>query len=213
MITMLAYKNDYKNMDFQSFKKLFHFDNSDHWHNEKQFEYYLSRYLIFLLVKEKFKLEISSFTKDSKNRPIWPSMIVGSISHSKEAIYLAFGDSKEYLSIGIDIECIERFNGESHKKFVTNDDVKVVLGLNEIELRALVFSSKESLFKLLNPLTDTYFGFEFAAVVEVDTDSKLFTIILLKSINDKFSINGYDKFIGHYDFIDGQVITTLAIKI
>lgn len=211
MITRHVYKTDYNSLDLEALKLNCSF-NLDSWHADKAFEFCLSRHLILELLKNHFNLSVSSIERDSKNRPIWPPSIVGSISHSKEAIFLALGHSNEYLSIGVDIESTARFNGESYKKFMSDEDLVHVHGLSDIELRALIFSAKESLYKLLNPLTDIYFGFDYASIVDVDLNCKSFEIKLLKSLNEDFSIYNNSSFTGRFDILNGEVLTVISIK-
>jgi len=102
----------------------------------------------------------------STGAPHWPAGVCGSISHSRTLACAVVTVSASCASVGVDIEPCSAENkiGELRKNFLTAGEDK---RLSDRE--ALVaFSAKESLYKLLHPLTNTYFGFDSAEVTEIN---------------------------------------------
>lgn len=111
-------------------------------------------------------------------RPLWPAGACGSITHSHGHAAAVAACHKRWLSVGLDLE---KEMAASRAKRLT----KAILtpaerlwfnSLPEQELAAkmtVVFSAKESLYKALNPLTGTYFGFQDAQLVQLDDKGQL----------------------------------------
>lgn len=173
--------------------------------DKRKEEYLKSRELAHELFSE---IGISDFKllNDDKRAPIWPSDIVGSISHSSGFAIVAI--SKELKSIGIDLEKV--MSDERSKKlkdqFLSEEEIKI----NQIDFNlfaTIVFSAKESLFKLIYPLCEEYFGFHSAKVREVSESG---FSIELKSQSSKVSkFNGLYQ--GKWQRIDEMILTSLVL--
>jgi enterobactin synthetase component D len=110
--------------------------------------------------------------------PLWPSGIVGSISHSAtHAVALVASDSV-YRGIGIDLEeCMTDAMVDSVAPLVASEvldgSLHVDCASENLALAVTaVFSAKESLFKCLRPLTDDFFDFSDASMIALDFASQ-----------------------------------------
>jgi len=118
----------------------------------------------------------------------WPKAAVGSISHTNDwAIAAVAKSGKDYLSLGVDIEKIDRVDKNVLRHIATDDerarlesDVRMQWG------RVALFSVKESIYKCLRPLYGEYFGFKDVQISRLNIP---FTGNVL--INSEASRNGY----------------------
>ena len=113
-------------------------------------------------------------TQQARSRaPLWPTHSCGSMSHSHNTCAAIVGDSRHWQSLGLDIEKpIEVERAQRLAKTILTPDEYSVYHSFDNQHRALyltlVFSLKESLFKALNPLTDCFFGFYDAQVLDLE---------------------------------------------
>ncbi|HKM38369.1 MAG TPA: 4'-phosphopantetheinyl transferase superfamily protein [Thiopseudomonas sp.] len=104
--------------------------------------------------------------------PLWPQHSCGSMTHSHQMCAAIVGDLKHWQSFGLDLEKpipIERAQRLAGT-ILTAEEYATYSGLDSAQQAqhlTLVFSLKESLFKALNPLTGTYFGFHDAQVLDM----------------------------------------------
>ncbi len=124
----------------------------------------------------------------NEGEPLWPDGICGSIAHTHKAFCSVAALSSEYLSIGIDIEDIQRNITDGAAKFIVNNDefnwLKQTGGKKE-EYIKLIFSAKESIFKLFYPIIKRRFSFSVISLLPPTKDGH-FTIVLNKDLNKKF---------------------------
>ena len=111
--------------------------------------------------------------------PLWPAGIVGSISHTTGFCGSVVGSTSDYRAIGIDACVNERlFDGAIDR--IASPDERVWVDAStsaELATDALVFSIKETVFKLWSPLTGVWLGFDEAEVtVDLASGSYLATI-------------------------------------
>lgn len=97
-----------------------------------------------------------------------------SISHNQFWVGSAVSKSKSLLGVGIDFEVIGRAKLELSRYIRSSEDLKTHQFLNENELLTLIFSAKESLYKALYPTAKCFFGFETAAINEIDVSNGTF---------------------------------------
>ncbi len=123
-----------------------------------------------------------------EGEPLWPESICGSITHTHKAFCAAGALSSEYLSIGIDIEDIQRKISDGASKFIVNNDEFEWLKQAEEkkeEYIKLIFCAKESIFKLFYPIIKRRFSFSVISLLP-PTKEGHFTIILNKDLNKEF---------------------------
>ncbi|TFH87219.1 4'-phosphopantetheinyl transferase superfamily protein [Billgrantia azerbaijanica] len=102
--------------------------------------------------------------------PLWPTQVVGSISHCRDQAIALVGPTDRYRGLGIDLE--QPFSASQ-----SEDLGPLVLARGESApwnaalhpfLVSLSFSAKESLFKALFPLVQHRFDFAAAELIEWD---------------------------------------------
>jgi len=100
----------------------------------------------------------------------WPESVIGSISHTNQwAIAAVTKSGGDYLSLGVDIEQIDRVDQNVLRHIATDEerislesDPKVRWG------RVALFSIKESLYKCLRPLYGNFFGFKDVQIANLN---------------------------------------------
>lgn len=121
--------------------------------------------------------------------PLWPAAMVGSISHSHGLAMAVAAYQSDWLGLGLDVErMLTPQRSERLWTAILTADEQDKFGKDDWaqhELLTLVFSAKESLFKLLHPLTGCYFGFQDAQLVQLGRDG-CFTLELLKQLSGEF---------------------------
>ena len=109
--------------------------------------------------------------------PVWPAQTSGSMSHSHNICAAIVGSVQQWQSLGLDIEkplSAQRAQRIA-KAVLTPEEYSVYQNLDsslQASYVTQVFSLKESLFKALNPLTGTYFGFQDAQVLDISGTDK-----------------------------------------
>ncbi len=195
-----------------------------HFSDQRRLEFVLGRLCaIEALGKMCNKGEIKPFDGEmaigmnDDRSPSWPKGIVGSITHSPAGVIACTAKSQEYLSLGLDLECLNRkdslikikrrvFTGADH-----NLQKELPKDFEETQLVGLVFSAKESLFKCLYPLSKTYFYFEDAEMVKLSYKRKSFTLRLRRNLGDTFKEG--DLFEGYFShFIKDHILTLIPLR-
>ncbi|MES2764262.1 MAG: 4'-phosphopantetheinyl transferase superfamily protein [Bacteroidota bacterium] len=116
----------------------------------------------------------------SDNVPVWPKGIVGSISHTNGMVGAVAAKSSELLSIGMDIEEIGRVKGNMWDMLYTPAEQKYLYQLPEKEkalYTTLLFSMKESFYKLQYPLTQNKLWFTDVQISKKDENFSLQVLI------------------------------------
>ncbi|MCK9533459.1 MAG: 4'-phosphopantetheinyl transferase superfamily protein [Pseudomonas sp.] len=114
--------------------------------------------------------------QDNSRAPRWPTHSCGSMSHSHNLSAAIVGDSRYWQGLGLDIEKpIPIQRAQRLAKTILTPDEQYTYNRLDSNQQAmyltLVFSFKESLFKALNPLTGTYFGFHDAQVLDLENSA------------------------------------------
>jgi 4'-phosphopantetheinyl transferase EntD len=149
-----------------------------------------------------------AFGEDRK--PVWPHGIVGSITHSKKFVVASIGLADEFQSIGIDCEVVmtkAKFDSLSNH-LATSDDLKLFNGANDDITATIIFSAKEALFKLINPLCHKFFGFDHATVKVIGDD--FFEIELHSKLAEVSKFNSIYR--GCYKVLNNQIVTSLILQ-
>lgn len=111
-------------------------------------------------------------------KPIWPTGIVGSISHSHHYAWAAVAKQDAVKSIGIDTEIIvdDRTIRQVAKEITVEAEQKLLSKLHADVKTAftIVFSAKESIYKCLYPLNEQFFGFHDVLLVDVTDQTVTF---------------------------------------
>ena len=101
------------------------------------------------------------------NEPVWRNDITGSITHADKAFCAAVADIKDLHSIGIDIESRYRIISPDALTLILNEDEKSWIAQTGKRSRfyaILIFSAKESIYKMIYPVTNKKFFFDAVSV-------------------------------------------------
>lgn len=93
--------------------------------------------------------------------PVWPSGIIGSISHTDEIAIAAVSRQTDLRSLGVDVESADPLES-GLLELVCRDEERAALtasGLQPLLGAKLIFSAKESVYKCLWPLTGVFLEF------------------------------------------------------
>lgn len=181
-------------------------------HPIRKEEFMLGR-LCACLAYQKFSGELLLELPIGKNRePLFPNSVVGSISHTKEWVGAVVADSSCLIGVGIDFEKMGRAKAELSRYITTDKDLKSVEGFNQDELLTLIFSAKESLYKALYPNVKKFFGFDSAAVTNIDFQNKSFSIQLLTQLSPQFGPETRSVFTGRFCIDQQTCLTAIEVK-
>lgn len=121
--------------------------------------------------------------RDADGVPIWPAGISGSISHGHGQAAALVALSRDWRSLGIDLE--QQLPPERATRLaaeiLTTNELQRSGGLSPAEFAqrvTLTFSLKESLFKALFPLVRRRFYFHDAELLEVDGEQARLRLLL-----------------------------------
>lgn len=105
--------------------------------------------------------------RGQKGQPLWPTGIVGSITHSKDWAIAAVGRTEHSRALGIDLQTLDRVLRVDISRHLCV--AEEVAWLKEDEERynerlLCLFSAKESIYKALFPLEELFLGFKDVSV-------------------------------------------------
>jgi len=112
-------------------------------------------------------------------QPLWPTGLVGSISHAGDIAICAIVPAREVLSIGIDIETLTQESFDLLEE-VMNETERAALPAKSGErpyLAKLFFSAKEAVFKCQFPLTGKWLEFKEVSLVP-DFANRVFSTVI-----------------------------------
>ncbi len=152
-------------------------------------------------------------SQDASGKPIWPSNTTGSITHHDGDAIAITAHSSQYLGLGIDLEMIMPCAQAKRlsKKILTESEKSQFIESEKYDLStiSLIFSAKESLFKLLNPISHQFFGFQDATCICIDQADKTLSMALLKTLSNHFPKGSIYKI--HYQYHHDKVLTFTAL--
>jgi enterobactin synthetase component D len=183
----------------------------DGFHPNRKSEFLLGR----VCASKAFELctgqELLSLPVNVDRSPEWPTNVVGTISHNQYWVGAAVAKSTDLTGLGMDFEVLGRTKLELAKQIRTPHDILKHPKLTDEELLTVIFSCKESLYKALYPSVKKFFGFEDAAVLEIDLDNGVFKIELLTQLSLKFGISSHKSFTGGIALDDKNCLTVLEV--
>lgn len=172
-------------------------------------EFYVGRILAHAILQQHFDCS-DSITSMSERLPIWPKGFKGSISHSNNKLVVAVSAQADYL--GIDIEHIvdESFAKDSAALILTQSEQALwqtgqIQGLSFCEYLALIFSLKESLYKAVYPVVQSYIDFLEASVEHIDIENQAVTLSFCLKVREKYGL--LENYQGYWQIQDNTVLT------
>jgi 4'-phosphopantetheinyl transferase EntD len=178
-------------------------------HESRVSEYVLGRLCAQFDINNLIEIE-----KDIHGVPVWPDGMKGSISHSKDYALAVISKSDEIRSIGVDIERTIR-QDKLHiieKQILTDSEFNLFNSrkVSKEKLATIIFSAKESLYKLLNPLCNTYISFKEGIFKSYDPISNNFQIELRSKKQELAPFLG--EYSGKIYEFDNNIISLLILN-
>jgi len=141
-----------------------------------------------------------------KGEPIWPSNIVGSITHSHGYAAAAVARKSDILSLGLDAEIDEPLSSKVLRR-ISNDQeqewAKTVGGTLVQHPGKVLFSAKEATYKAWYPITHEWLGFK-EALINFHDQGNTFTVNIQK--------NGpIREMHGKYTIRKGVIVTAIEV--
>ena len=137
--------------------------------------------------------------------PVWPSDLVGSISHSRELV--AASIVRDAVGVGIDIEYRRRLRVDAARKVATRKEYFRYSAIPDFDW-TLLFSAKESVFKALSPLTRCYIGFQEVELL-LDTTTQSFSVRYVGNAIDK---GLFERSEGHWSALADHLMTLVMVN-
>ena len=136
--------------------------------------------------------------------PKWPQGINGAITHSKE---IAAAAVSLKAHIGVDIEQLDRLHEGLHKTVFTKLENRALQTLGE-EGATIMFSAKESGYKAVYPIGQSFIGFQEAEIT-LNEDDCTFSIDYLGDHPPNEALNDG---IGYWRVHQDHVLTMFVIN-
>lgn len=136
--------------------------------------------------------------------PAWPVGLVGTITHTGEHAAAAVAVSKNFVSLGMDIEISEPLESESVKLILRPEERSTGDGTHA----KLLFSIKEAVYKCIHPIVHTYVDFQ---EMQIDLSGPLGTFCAIPHTNnfDASLIAGLQ---GRYRITQGLMISCAWVQ-
>jgi enterobactin synthetase component D len=119
-------------------------------HVSRQEEFVMTRCQAAELYKSLTGKNCYYFPNLQDRSPHFPSDVIGSFSHSQDHVCTIMGLQNKMRTVGIDIETLGRFKPKMSEVIQNERDLKTCAFLTDDQLGTLIFSAKESFFKLPN---------------------------------------------------------------
>ncbi len=161
-------------------------------HPKRQHEYLCGRILAQAVLKHHLDLD-QPLTSMREHLPIWPTHVLGSISHSQNKLIVALSDKASYLGIDIEHWVSSEFAQESAHLILTPSElelwkVKASKFFDFSQFVSLIFSVKESLYKAVYPIAKQYIDFLEASVVDIDFENQTLTLAFAPEILNRHQL-------------------------
>ena len=197
----------------EEFSKIIYDKAVDGFHPKRKNEFLLGRLCASKAYFNCTGKNLSQLISNQDRSPAWPSGVVGTISHNEFWVGAAVAKDSDLLGVGMDFEVMGRTKLELAKQIRSAGDIKTHSDFNDEELLTLIFSAKESLYKALYPTVKKFFGFEDAAVTEIDLVNEKFVISLVSELNLNFGPNSRSRFEGRFTTNNKTCLTVLEISL
>lgn len=147
-----------------------------------------------------------------KREPIWPSGVVGSITHTSNYCCAAVGWNRQVLSIGIDAEVDEELPEKIWHTIACKEEIEMLdrLTPKSVNWGKVLFSAKESLFKAWYPVMRSWLGFEQARV-KLDPETGHFSAQICKHPTNLQSTCAIQEMTGKFKILKGLILTSVSI--
>ncbi|MDO8775873.1 MAG: 4'-phosphopantetheinyl transferase superfamily protein [Burkholderiaceae bacterium] len=159
-----------------------------------------------------FGIDDAQITLKENRAPLWPSGIVGSITHTDNVTVIAAGRERDINGVGIDCEKIVEHEivDKLSEHVLTENEIVLMrrMGICPRDFFTLAFSAKESLYKAVNGYYGISPEFKDAQLERLDIASGQFVVKLEVARHNGRGI--YKQFNGQALFFDKYVMTLIC---
>jgi 4'-phosphopantetheinyl transferase EntD len=158
----------------------------------------------------KLHLPITPVLRGAAREPVWPTGVVGSITHCTGYRAAAAARQADMAAIGIDAEVHEALpKGVLEQVAVEEERRWLVTAPAGVHWDRVLFSAKESVFKAWFPLSGRWLGFDDAVVTFQPSMGTFHAVLLVPSPeNLHFDLTG---FTGRFLVRGGLVLTAIVV--
>lgn len=177
---------------------------------KRQAEYLAGRYNASLALKH-LGMGDCDILRSNDRSPIWPSNVLGSITHTHAKTFTAAAYCADYKYLGIDYEkIIDLKTAEEIQSFIINENEEWIRHTsNFAQVLTILFSAKESLYKALYPYVGHFFDFSAASIVDGFNEDQSFELKLNYSLNNKLAKD--DRFRVWFKEESNHILTLIAM--
>ncbi len=158
------------------------------------------------LAIEQLGVEPAPILTGDKRQPLWPTGIVGAITHTNGYAAAAVARADERFAVGVDSEpdeplpegVLRRVSLPEEREWMDSDQD---FGVTNVD--RLLFSAKESIYKAWYPLAAAWLGFDDARLT-LDPTTRTFVAEIL--VDGPLSVVG-----GRYGSVGGIILTAVEV--
>ena len=103
----------------------------------------------------------------SQREPLWPTGVVGSITHTNELCLAAVARQANYAGVGIDVEPAQPLELAVAQRIATEAEMRALARMPPLLAARLIFSAKEAFYKCQFYRTRQFLGF-FDVSIELE---------------------------------------------
>lgn len=105
-----------------------------------------------------------------QRQPLWPTGVVGSISHSRTIAAAVVSLRERHQGLGVDVVPVAAVSEKTATRLLSENELHWVHQIGPGEWRTAVFSAKEAIYKAVNPLVGEFLAFNDVEVVVDETE-------------------------------------------
>lgn len=152
---------------------------------------------------ERLGVAPASLPSGPRGYPAWPDGLIGSVAHTHGYCGAAVAFQRDFRSLGLDIERIDRLKEPMWRRICTPDEVLWLESTPDnrrLTWAALLFSAKECFYKWQYPLSHVYLGFR-QVTLRVDVESSTFRVercplAEVEKVEGRWTVRGNHVFTG-----------------
>jgi len=146
----------------------------------------------------------SPLLSGSQREPLWPTGVVGSITHTHGLCVAAVGRQSSYAGVGIDVEPAAPLQRPVAERVATEAEMSALRSLPPLLAARLIFSAKEAFYKCQFYRTRQFLGF-FDVSLELEPEGDFAARLLI----DAGPLAAGDCFRGRWREQDGFLFTAV----
>lgn len=146
--------------------------------------------------------ETPAIPKGEDRAPIWPSGLIGSISHDAGLAVACVARKSQVARLGVDLAEATEFPLHLRKAVLLTEPEMALDGLSA----RIAFSAKEAVFKAFYPEVNEFFGFGAVEVLP-DVQSRTFQTVLLRPLG---RVPKNTTLTGKYCIESGRILTLIS---